>query len=253
MKALNFAVGIALIVLVGLAGAPARGESVQLFSTNSSPTEAKPEVDPSGFWLWSMTTPGGETRELTGELKLENGKLTGTLSAANFKIPITNGVVRGTNVYFETMRPGGMYVTKYSGGVAGNSIRGEFDAPNNQRKQRWRANRLTAEDLKYRKATGTWRVTYTSGTGQAIEPTVEIRRKGDQLMGTLKMNEEESPLSDLQFQEDTLRFTHIRERDGKKLITRYEGKIYEQSLEGTINANWAGVEKSYTFEAKKMR
>ena len=119
-------------------------------------SEAADKVDPSGTWTW--TTPGrdgGPGRSSTLKLKLDGDKLTGTVSAPGRQggeardVAISDASLKGDEVAFTVKREfnGNTFVAKYSGKVAGDSIKGkvETERDGNTRSRDWEAKREAAK------------------------------------------------------------------------------------------------------------
>jgi hypothetical protein len=89
----------------------------------------KPEVDPTGTWKWNTANPDGQIPDITFTLKLQGGALTGTLTKSTGTAPITNGVLKGDEVSFQTVREGnsGTTTTTYSGKLSGDSLEGKVE------------------------------------------------------------------------------------------------------------------------------
>src|SRR5436190_22399252 len=81
----------------------------------------------TGIWKWTFTMPDGSQITPKLELKEENGQLTGTTRLHHgTEAPITNLTVSGSEVAFEVVRErdGQETVTRYSGIVSSNTIKG---------------------------------------------------------------------------------------------------------------------------------
>ena len=111
-------------------------------------------ADPTGTWTWTAPGRGGaEGRKTTLKLKVEDGKLTGTIATAPARegatpreIAISDGKVSGDEISFTvTRRVGGNEtVQKYTGTVSGDTIKGkiEFQTRDGQTRTRdWEAKR----------------------------------------------------------------------------------------------------------------
>ena len=107
-------------------------------------------ADPTGTWKWSMPARGGgEAREITLKLKAEGEKLTGTLSMPGRQggeareTAIEDGKVKGDEISFNITREfgGNKMVTKYSGKVEGDTIKGktEMERGGQTRSRDWEA------------------------------------------------------------------------------------------------------------------
>ncbi|WP_029247393.1 hypothetical protein [Schlesneria paludicola] len=89
------------------------------------------DADPTGTWKWSVTNPkNNKTREQSVKLKLDGGKLTGTVPGAEGKeIDIENATYKDGEISFSVTRErnGQKVVTKFSGKLEGDSIKGKFE------------------------------------------------------------------------------------------------------------------------------
>lgn len=101
---------------------------------------ADTKVDPSGTYIWTQAgRNGGPDRTNTLVLKLDSGKLTGSVSApgrggaAPTPTDITDGKVDGSNITFNVVRDfnGNSMTNKYSGVLADGSIKGTIDTDRN--------------------------------------------------------------------------------------------------------------------------
>ena len=119
-------------------------------------SQAADKVDPSGTWTW--TTPGrdgGPGRTSTLKLKLDGDKLTGTMAAPGRQggeardVAISDASLKGDEIAFTVKREfnGNTFVAKYSGKVAGDSIKGkiETERDGNARSRDWEAKREAAK------------------------------------------------------------------------------------------------------------
>ena len=84
--------------------------------------------DPTG--TWKQTKPASQTQETIFTFKLQGEALTGTILKHNGSIAITNGVVKGDQVSFQTFREassqkGTIVTTTFSGTLSGDTITGE--------------------------------------------------------------------------------------------------------------------------------
>ncbi len=108
-------------------------------------------ADIAGTWSW--TTPGrqgGEPRKTTLKLKVEGEKLTGALITTNRQgepqeTAISEGKVKGNEISFQVVREfnNNRMVTKYSGKVEGDTIKGkiEFERNGETMSRDWEAKR----------------------------------------------------------------------------------------------------------------
>ncbi len=106
----------------GTASSPANDQS----STQSAATAA----NITGTWKWvAPTNPDGKTPDITFTLKLQGETVTGTVNMKNTTDAITNGVVKGDGVSFQTIREGkaGQAINTYSGKISGDTIKGTVE------------------------------------------------------------------------------------------------------------------------------
>lgn len=82
-------------------------------------------ADVSGKWKATYTTPDGQQRESTLDLKAEGAKLTGTISSARGEAKIDNGAIDGDQVSFTVTRNfnGNDVTLKYKGKVSGDELK----------------------------------------------------------------------------------------------------------------------------------
>src|SRR4051812_41399115 len=94
-------------------------------------------ADPTGTWKWSVDR-NGQTIETTLKLKMEEKKLTGTISGRNnTETAIEDGKVDGDDISFTVTREfnGNKMVQKYNGKLSGDTIKGKVEFERNGEKQ----------------------------------------------------------------------------------------------------------------------
>ncbi len=87
-------------------------------------------VNPTGTWKWGApANPDGRIPEITFSLKLQGETLTGTVNKSTSTTTITNGVVKGDTISFQTVREGhaGKSTTTYNGKISGDTIKGNLE------------------------------------------------------------------------------------------------------------------------------
>ena len=92
-------------------------------------------ADASGKWMFEQQGRGGSV-QVTLNLKVDGGALTGTLSRPGrdgnaMETPISDGKVEGNNVSFTVKREfnGNSFVTSYKGTLDGDSLKIEISRP----------------------------------------------------------------------------------------------------------------------------
>jgi hypothetical protein len=126
------------------------------FATPAQAADDK-KADPTGTWTWS--TPGrngGEARESTMKLKMEDGKLVGTITGggrgggnAPAETKLQNVKLTGDELAFDLTREfnGNSFTSKYKGKVAGDTITGKIsrERDGETRETDWTAKRKKDE------------------------------------------------------------------------------------------------------------
>jgi hypothetical protein len=116
--------------------------TVLAFSGVARAADEKP--NPAGKWKWSVTTKDGQTRDTTLTLKLDGGKLTGTITGRNNQeTAIEEGAFKDGEVSFQVTRErnGEKFTTKYKGKVSGDTITGTVERREGQSRD-WKAERV---------------------------------------------------------------------------------------------------------------
>jgi len=80
-------------------------------------------ADPTGTWTGDQPGPNGNTYPITFKLKVDAGKLTGTMGGEQFEQPIQNAEIHGDDISFTVhLDFGGGIDLKYTGKVAADKI-----------------------------------------------------------------------------------------------------------------------------------
>lgn len=82
-------------------------------------------ADVTGKWKSEMTSPDGQTRTSTYDLKQDGDKLTGTVAGARGETPIQEGKVSGDTISFVVVRKfqDNEFRMKYTGKVSADEIK----------------------------------------------------------------------------------------------------------------------------------
>jgi hypothetical protein len=110
------------------------------------------KLDPTGTWKWRPANPDGRTVEINFTLKLQGQALTGAVIKSTGTTAITNGVLKGNQVSFQTIREakGGKGITTYTGTLNGDTIKGKviINASGKELSADWEVKRETARPKK---------------------------------------------------------------------------------------------------------
>lgn len=120
-----------------------------LLALGLSAQAADKKNDPTGTWTWSVPGRDGNTREVTGKLKLDGDKLTGSISGRQNDTNIEDAKLDGDQISFKVTREvgGNKIVSKYSGKIAGDSIKGKIESEREGQptSRDWEAKRAAAK------------------------------------------------------------------------------------------------------------
>jgi hypothetical protein len=101
---------------------------------------------------------------------------------------------------------------------------------------------------------GTWKYKAESPRGRSVEATLVLKWENNQLSGSVDNRLGKAEINDAIFANDQITFNVTREFRGKKITTHYNGKLTENSINGTIET--AGREEkpiSLPWEAKRAK
>jgi hypothetical protein len=108
---------------------------------------------------------------------------------------------------------------------------------------------VRAQDKK--DATGTWKFT-VSFNDQSYESTLKLKQDGEKLTGTASgRGGTESEISDGSVKDGVVSFNVVRERDGQKFTTKYNGKLDGDTIKGTRESNFGGQARTSDWVAKR--
>ena len=115
------------------------------FAVPAPADDKKP--DPTGTWKWEVEF-NGQKREQTLKLKLDGDKLTGGMVGRNNQeTKIEDGTFKDGEVSFKVTRErnGQKFTTKYTGKVAGDTLKGKAESERDGKTQSrdWEAKRAT--------------------------------------------------------------------------------------------------------------
>jgi len=84
--------------------------------------------------------------------------------------------------------------------------------------------------------TGTWKWSAPGPNGQTRDLTLKLALKDGQLTGAVSGTRGgEIPISEATFKDDAIAFTTVREMNGMKMQTKYEGKLEADTIKGKIH------------------
>jgi len=212
------------------------------------------KVDPTGAWNWSFAFNNNPLNQQM-KLKFDGDKLVGTISGRGGEAPIQGLKLEGDQISFQVRRErgGDIIVTKYNGKISGDTILGKIESSfgGQPTTRNWDAKREARKGPV--NVTGNWQYTFTTPGGQSFEPLLKLKQEGQSITGTIAFGQNEAPLSGGKIENDEVSFKVERERDGQKFATQYTGKLEGDSIKGKVNLKWGGSDRSYEFEAKRIK
>src|ERR1700719_3181377 len=90
--------------------------------------QVRAEDNPTGTWKWTMTF-NNQSRDVSLKLKLDGGKLTGSISGRTADTEISDGQYKDGDISFTVTRErnGQKFTSKYSGKLTGDEIKGKIE------------------------------------------------------------------------------------------------------------------------------
>lgn len=82
--------------------------------------------------------------------------------------------------------------------------------------------------------TGTWKWSIPGREGQPREVTLKLELKDGLLTGNMSGFRGDMPISNASFKDDQIAFSVVREFQGNKIETKYDGKLDGDTIKGTV-------------------
>lgn len=101
--------------------------------------------------------------------------------------------------------------------------------------------------------TGTWK--WSAATGNRTrEMTLRLKLDEGKLTGALVgRNGQETPIEDATYKDGTVSFSLTRERNGRKLTTKYTGQVSGDTIKGKIESERRGQLRSQDWAAQRSK
>ena len=102
--------------------------------------------------------------------------------------------------------------------------------------------------------TGAWKFS-VSFNNQTFERTVKLKLDGDKLTGSMSGREgqPDTAIEDGKYKDGQVSFKVVRERNGQKFATKYEGKVSGDTIKGKMESDFGGQTRSSDWEAKRVK
>ena len=100
---------------------------------------------------------------------------------------------------------------------------------------------------------GAWKWTVKRGDQQHVL-SVKLKRDGGKLTGTyIGLDGKESAIEDGTYKDGAVSFKITRERDGNKLVIKYNGKVEGDTIKGKAEINAGGETRTRDWEPKRAK
>lgn len=212
--------------------------------------------DLSGKWKWNLQR-NGEDREIVMTAKQEGSKLTGKLAGPDGReTDIRDGKVStdgSLTFYINFERNGDTIKVQFKGKAEEDKITGktEYEVDGEKRERDWVAKREASKPA--HSLSGTWKSSFKRQDGSSMDSTLTLKQEGQKITGSNEFNGNESEIQDGKVQGEEITFNIFRERDGRKVSSKYRGKIQgDNSIKGQIESDWTGEVRKLEWEAKKQ-
>jgi hypothetical protein len=87
-----------------------------------------------------------------------------------------------------------------------------------------------------------------------MESTLKLDQQGDKLTGTVRGRDgKDVPIEEATIKDVEIAFKVPRERDGQKFVTRYQGKLGNDAIKGTVEVELGGETRKFDWEAKRVK
>ena len=101
--------------------------------------------------------------------------------------------------------------------------------------------------------TGTWKWSVKMGQ-QTRDMTLKLKLENDKLTGTMVgRNNQETAIEEAKYKDGEVSFNVVRERNGQKSTTKYNGKVSGDTIKGKIESERNGQKQSRDWEAKRAK
>jgi len=218
--------------------------------SQAAPVQAAEKADPSGTWKWERTF-GERKVQFTLQLKLKDGKLTGTYASTRAKTEIKQGKVDGDKLSFQVDRQFNdrKFTIKFNGKVSDDSIKGKgsFSTGDETREFDWEAKRSVAPA----DVVGTWKFRVVLPNGDVVEPSLKLVQKDKALSGVYTSRIGDIEAKNIAIKGGQLTFGISGENDGNQWKVTYKGKPRGNSIKGTIDYDFGGNTGTVDFAGKR--
>ena len=210
--------------------------------------DKKLAVDPSGTWRWDFEFNGNTVKNVLKLNATSDGKVTGTLSARERSMEVTEGQIADGKLSFlvkaDTPRA---FKLAFTGKVDGDKVDGVASAKTDDgsREFPWTAKRsVESSDV-----VGAWKLKITLPSDQTLQPLLTIALK-DQMLSASYLTGDGKTLEakQLEIKDNQLQFEIDSVYDTAKLHVAFKGRPYGSKIIGKLKytVNGDSGELDYT-------
>jgi len=98
---------------------------------------------------------------------------------------------------------------------------------------------------------GVWKWESPTPNGDTLDSTLNLSVTDGVLKGVVTARGMDSPATEIEFQNDTLRFKVVRERNKQKTYALYQGHFDGKILRGEFESNFGGQKRTRAWEAMR--
>ena len=232
--------------------------SVLVFATIATlgfAEDKKLAVDPSGTWRWDFEFNGDTIKNVLKLNTTPNGKVTGTLSARERSMEVTEGQITDGKLSFlvkaETPRA---FTLAFKGKVDGDKVDGEASAKTDEgsREFPWTAKRsVESSDV-----VGAWKLKITLPSDQILQPLLTVALKDQKLTASYLSDDGKTiEAKQLEIKDNQLQFEIDTEHDSAKLHVAFKGRPYGSKIMGklkyTVNSDSGELDYTGSLQPDK--
>lgn len=193
--------------------------------------DKKLAVDPSGTWRWDFEYNGDTIKNVLKLNTTSDGKVTGTLSARDRSMEVTEGQIADGKLSF--LINADAFKLVFKGKVDGDKVEGEASAKsdNGSREFPWTAKRsVESSDV-----VGAWKLKITLPSDQTLQPLLTVALK-DQKLTAIYLSDDGKTIEakQLEIKDNQLQFEIDTDYDNAKLHVAFKGRPYGSKIMGKL-------------------
>jgi hypothetical protein len=207
-----------------------------------------------GLWKITIVLEDGNKLQPTVRLKREEkGWTGGYVGTSGKEVPTSDVQFKDGELSFRLvdMFDGGQVPVRYVGKLTGDKLGGSvtFGTGKDAATLKFQAEKINTPTAQ---VAGTWKLQVPFKQGQTFAPVLKLTQAGSSLSGTYQGEQGETPIADALIFGDEFTFEVNRARDGKKYKLRYQGKVAGETMKGSVEYDFDGINGFLDFEGKRI-